>query len=239
MFPLYLITLRQLTGRLRLVVLGVLALVPVLLGLAVGLGNSDPDYQAYDELFLGLLFGVAIVPLSLLTIASAALGNELEDRTLSNLTLSPLPRWQIILPKLLATITVGAPPVLISAIVTVSLVYDGDSSVIAAAVAGTLLAIMAYSSLFLWLGLMTNHALGFGLLYVFLWEFLFTGFVSGIRFLSIRSYMVGIMRGIDDGRFETDSNIVISLPVSLIVLLVVIIGFTALAVRRLKTMDVP
>ena len=101
------------------------------------------------------------------------------------------------------------------------------------------LAILAYSSLFLWLGLSTGRALGYGLMYIFLWEFLFTGFVSGIRFLSIRSYMIGIIRGIDDNRFADDAGEVISFAVSIIVMLVVIVVFTALTVRRLRTMDVP
>jgi hypothetical protein len=39
----------------------------------------------------------------------AAFGNELEDRTLANLTLSPIPRWKIVVPKLLGVITIAAP----------------------------------------------------------------------------------------------------------------------------------
>ena len=239
MFPLYLITLKQLTGRLRLVVLGFLTVIPVLLAIPVSLSDGDPDYELIDGLFVATLFGVAVVPLSLLTIASAALGNELEDRTLSNLVLSPLPRWKIIIPKLLATLSVGGPPVLISAAITTSIVYQGETLPVIATVVGVALMVLAYSSLFLLLGLVTSHALGFGLFYVFLWEFLFTGFVSGIRFLSIRAYMMGIVRGIDDERFQENADIIISLPVSLIVLIVISVLFTALAVRRLQRMDVP
>ncbi len=73
---------------------------------------------------------------------------------------------------------------------------------------------------------------------MFLWEFLFTNFVSGIRFLSIRAYMLGIVRGIDDTRFEGDNNI-ISFPVSIIVMLSIFGVFWVLSVRRLKTIDVP
>lgn len=239
MYPLYMITLKQLTGRMRVIVLATLAVIPILLGLAVGLGDGQPDYELLDGLFIATLFGVAVVPISLLTIASAALGNELEDRTLSNLVLSPLPRWKIIMPKLLATITIGAPPVLVSVIVTLSIAYEGDTDAIVATLIGITLMILAYSSLFLWLGLVTNHALGFGLVYVFLWEFLFTGFVSGIRFLSVRSYMMGIVRGVDDSRFTENSSLIISFPVSLIVLVTITVMFTLLAIRRLRTMDVP
>ena len=57
---------------------------------------------------LGMLAG-AITPLAVLAIAGAAFANEVEDRTLANLTLSPIPRWQIVVPKLLAAITIAAP----------------------------------------------------------------------------------------------------------------------------------
>lgn len=239
MNTLYLISLRQLTGRPRLIIIGLLALVPVLLGVAVSFSDDGPDSSDLDNALLALLYGAAVLPIIALTVSTAALGNDLEDRTLSNLTLSPVPRWQIILPKLAAAVTIAAPPVLVSAVIATSLAYDGESQTIVAVVIGMALAILAYSALFLWLGLSTGRALGYGLMYIFLWEFLFTGFVSGVRFLSIRAYMIGIIRGVDDNRFTEDANQVISLPVSLIVMLAVIVIFTALTVRRLRTMDVP
>ena len=239
MDTLYLISLRQLTGKPRLIIIGFLAVVPVLIGLLLSLSSSGPDAADLDQSLLALLYGAAILPIIVLTVSTAALGNDLEDRTLSNLTLTPVPRWQIILPKLAAAVTVAAPPILVSAVITTLLAYDGETQTILAVVAGMGLAILAYSAVFLWLGLSTGRALGYGLMYVFLWEFLFTGFVEGIRFLSVRAYMIGIIRGVDDSRFADDSIQVISFPVSIIVLLAVIAIFTALTVRRLRTMDVP
>lgn len=239
MNTLYLISLRQLTGRPRLIIIGLLALVPMLLGLTVSLSDDGPNPAELDDALLALLLGAAVLPIIVLTVSTAAMGNDLEDRTLSNLTLSPMPRWKIILPKLAAAVTIAAPPVLLSAIVATSLAYDGESQTIIGVILGMALAILAYSAVFLWLGLSTSRALGYGLMYIFLWEFLFTGFVSGIRFLSIRAYMIGIIRGVDDNRFAEDANQVISFPVALIVLLAVIAIFTALTVRRLRTMDIP
>ena len=112
MDSLYLISLRQLTGRPRLIIIGLLAIVPVLLGLAVRLSDDGPNADELDNALLALLYGAAVLPIIALTVSTAALGNDLEDRTLSNLTLRPVPRWQIILPKLAAAVTVGAPPVL-------------------------------------------------------------------------------------------------------------------------------
>jgi ABC-2 type transport system permease protein len=205
---------------------------------AVAAGSGDVSAEDFDEVLLNGFFATAIVPLVVLAAATASFGNELEDRTLSNLTLSPLPRWKIVLPKLFATISVGAPILLVSLVISVSIAYEGDATVIAASVIAVLLTIVAYSAVFLWLGLSSSRALVVGLLYVFLWEFLFAGFISGIRFLSIRAYMLGIIKGLDDRRFP-DNDLIISFPVSLVVMLAIIGIFTALAVRRLRTMDVP
>lgn len=222
-----------------MVIIGLLAVVPIIMGFVVSLSDNGLETSEIDDRLIALLIGAAILPIITLTVATAALGNDLEDRTLSNLTLTPAARWEIILPKLAAAITIASPPILIGAIVSISLAYDGDSQAIAGIILGVGLAILAYSSLFLWLGLTTGRALGYGLMYIFLWEFLFTSFVPGVRFLSIRAYMIGIVRGVDDARFADSSSEIISLQVSVIVLIVVSLLFTALAIRRLRTMDVP
>ncbi len=226
------ISIRQLTGRIRLLVTALFAGLPVLVAYF-----TEGNFGDYDDEIIKGFYAAITIPLLALATATASFGNEVDDRTLSNLTLTPVPRWKLILPKLLAAITINGGVLLISVVLSVSLTYS-DSGVLVAAVIASLLTIIAYSMVFLWLGLMTSRALITGLLYVFLWEFLFTNFVSGIRFLSIRAYMLGIVRGIDDTRFEGDNNI-ISFPVSIIVMLSLIGVFWVLSVRRLKTMDVP
>ena len=242
MGTLYWISVRQLTGRSRMIIIGVLAIVPVLLGLIVRLNSGSPDGPSpgnLDQVLVALLFGAAVLPIITLTVSTAAMGNDLEDRTLSNLTLTPFSRWAIILPKYAASVTVAGVPLLVSAIVGLNLAYDADSQAVTAAVLAMALAIATYSAVFLWLGLASGRSLGFGLMYVFVWEFLFTQFVSGLRFLSIRAYMIGVIRGIDDRRFAEDADKVISMPISLSVLIALTVVFTILAIRRLRTMDVP
>ena len=58
-----------------------------------------------------------------------------------------------------------------------------------------------YASAFVWLGLVTTQAIGIGLLYIVLWEGFFSGFVSGVRLLSIRHYAIALMHGLDGRRF--------------------------------------
>ena len=63
----------------------------------------------FEKVVLSGMLAGSLGPLIVLAIAAAALGNEIEDRTLANITLSPIPRWKIALPKLLAVITIAGP----------------------------------------------------------------------------------------------------------------------------------
>ena len=60
-----------------------------------------------------------------------------------------------------------------------------------------------YASAFVWLGLVSTQAIGIGLLYIVLWEGFFSGFVSGVRLLSIRHYAIALMHGLDARRFAS------------------------------------
>ena len=63
--------------------------------------NNAPSCREFETAILSAMLAGSIAPLVVLAIAAAAFGNEIEDRTLANLTLSPIPRWQIAVPKLL------------------------------------------------------------------------------------------------------------------------------------------
>ncbi len=125
--------------------------------------------------------------LAILALATAAFGNEVEDRTLANLTLAPIPRWQIVIPKLLAAVSVSAPFIAISALVTSHLAFNADATATFAVTVSTLVGLALYACLFVFLGLATSQAIGVGLLYIVLWEGFFSNFVSGVRLFSIRS----------------------------------------------------
>ena len=97
---------------------------------------------------------------------------------------------------------------------------------------------VVYASVFTWAGLVTTKALAFGLVYVLLWEALITTFLSGTRYLSIRSYAIGVMHGMEGSPFNADLSIGFSTAIA-VGAAVVTIAFFALAVRRLSRMDVP
>lgn len=237
MSPVYRLTLRQLSGRWRLLITIVLASLPVIMGLIATVVDDPPSNEEFENFVINGMLAGSILPLVVLAIASAAFVNEIEDRTLANLTLSPIPRWQIVVPKLLGAMTVAVPFVVGSALITSYLYFDGDMTAMIAVTVGAFVGVALYSSVFIWAGLMTTRAIGFGLLYVFLWEGLFAGFVSGVRFLSVRHYSIALMHGLDDRRFAESDNL--SFGVAIGASVAVFSIFLLLSVRRLRRMDVP
>lgn len=233
----YALTLRQLSGRWRLLIMTVLAAMPVLIAVLTLRSDSAPSVVEFEVAVLSAMLAGSIAPLVVLAIAAPALANELEDRTLANLTLSPLPRWQIVVPKLLAAITVAAPFIAVSAFFTSHVAFLGDATATAAVTVSAVVGVALYASAFVWLGLVTTQAIGVGLLYIVLWEGFFTGFVSGARVLSIRHYAIALMHGLDQRRFAATSHMSLGLAVAVSV--VVFGGFLFLTIRRLRRMDVP
>jgi ABC-2 type transport system permease protein len=239
----YTLSIRQLLGWRRLLVLLGLAAIP-LIPAAINAASASPWYVwDADRVLLDHLLAAAILPLVTLTIATAAFGNELEDKTLANLTLTPIRRGRIVLAKLAAVLTVALPFVVGSALASVLLGYAGadfqgsGKAAVAAAVAFAV-GVAVYSAVFLWLGLVTSHPLGFGLLYVFVWEGLFATFVSGIRYLSIRQYTLGVVTTVDPARFLGADETIVGSPMAIAGSAVVFGAFVLLAVRRLRRMDV-
>ena len=233
----YMLTLRQLAGRWRILIMTVLACMPVLIATLMLRSDRAPSVADFEIAVLSAILTAAIIPLIVLAIGTVAFSNELEDRTLANLTLSPIPRWQIVLPKLLAAITVAAPFIAVSAFFTSYIAYLGDVRAVIAVTVSAVIAVMLYAAMFVWLGLVTTQAIGAGLLYIVIWEGFVSGFVSGARLLSIRYYGMAFMHGLDERRFADLEHL--SLAAVAITASVVFAGFLLLTIRRLRRMDVP
>jgi ABC-2 type transport system permease protein len=233
----YLLTLRQLSGRWRLMIMTALASMPVIMAVLTLRDDDGPTVAAFEQVVFSAMLAGSILPLIVLAIAGAAFSNEIEDRTIANLTLSPIPRWQVVLPKLLATITIAAPFIAVSAFLTTHVAFIGDTRATIAVVVASLVAVAMYASAFVWLGLVSTQAIGVGLLYIVLWEGLFSGFVSGVRLLSIRHFSIGLMHGLDARRFANGTHLGF-VPVITICALVFTV-FLWMSVRRLRTMDIP
>jgi len=233
----YVLTLRQLTGRWRVLIMTVLAAMPVFVAALALRSRSAPSVAEFETIVFSTMLAGSIGPLIVLAIAAAAFANEIEDRTLANLVLAPIPRWQIVVPKLLAAITIAGPFIAVSAFVTSYIAFLGDVTAMVAVTTAALVGVALYASAFVWLGLVSTQAIGIGLLYIVLWEGFFSGFVSGVRLLSIRHYAIAVMHGLDPRRFAHLDHL--GFGVVGAICIIVFAGFLLLSIRRLRRMDVP
>lgn len=233
----YLLTLRQLFSRWRLLIMTVLASMPVCIAMLTLHSGSAPTVAEFETAVFSAMLAGSIAPLAVLAIATAAFANEIEDKTLANLTLAPVPRWRIAVPKLFAAVTIAGSFMVLSAFAAGYVAFLGDATATLAVTVSVLVGVAVYASAFVWLGLMTTQAIGVGLLYIVLWEGLFSGYVSGVRFFSIRSYAIAVMHGLDPRRFAEAEHV--SFGVAIAASAIVFGGFLWLSIRRLRRMDVP
>ena len=244
------LSVRQLASRRRLLLVLLLAAMPIgLVALVSAIGDEESSNEEFVNILLDGMLIAAILPIVTMVLATAAFGNELEDRTLGYLVMKPLSRLRIVIPKLLAPVVVGAPLLIGSGVVatllgasglgTVLLVLDGDVQAVVAVGVAVLAGVVTYAAIFLWAGLMTSRALAFALIYVFLWEGLISTYLGGIRYLSVRAYSLGILHGMDEGSFGSLDGRVIEFPAAIGGAVIVTVVFFLMTVRHLTRMDVP
>lgn len=240
MGPVFWLSLRQLTGRWRLALIFLLAALPVGLAVILSLtaGGGD-DSGIFINLLLDGMLVAAILPIVTMALSTAAFGNEVEDRTLSYLVLKPIARWRIAMPKVLASIAISGPLLIASGVAAALLGFDGDVRAAVAVGVAIFAGVAAYAAVFTWLGLLTNRAIAFALIYVLLWEGVIGTFLQGVNYLSVRGYTLAIMYGINETGFEELGSRVIEFPAGIVGAVVVTVVFLFLLVRRLHRMDVP
>ena len=233
------LSLRQSLAPWRAVALLALAALPAAIVILVRM-TTDADSENYDNLIGAAVFGLGIpfvAPVVALTLAVPAFANEVEDRTLYFLMLKPTPRVTILAAKLLATLAVAMPLTVASG--AAAALIAGWSATWVLAIAGAIaFATVAYSTLFVWSGLLTQRALVLGFVYVLVWETTLSGLIEGVRYFSVRSYTFTLIHEADKDGLDTIANNVIEFPAAVVGLAAVTVVFFLLAARRLKTMDV-
>ena len=241
MGPVFRLSLRQITGVQRLLIVLLLVLLPVALTVLLRLTSSEGDGDPGDfanAVVNALLVGV-VLPIVMISFSTTVFGNDLEDRTLSFIIMTPAARWKIALSKLAAPILIGAPLIVVSAAATIYLGMDGDVNSVLAVCIGLLVGVLAYASVFTWAGLITTRALAFAIVYVFLWEGVISALVPGVKYLSVSAYALSVMYRLSDGTLEAVADQTIEMPAALIGSALVAVAFWLLTVWRLRTMDVP
>ncbi len=228
----YRLLLRSIATRGRLAAIGTLAAVSLLTALAVGAASpTDPLDAATRYANLNL---TTLVPVAVLVFGAATLGDLVDDTTLVYLWLRPVPSWVHVASAWAATCTitlplVGAPILLATAMI------EPDADLLLATVLGAVVAIAAYSALFVMAGIRFRRALPWGLVYILIWE----GFVASAgetaARLAIRSYVRSIISQLTGQELKlADFNLASGILVPLAIAVVAL----AYASRRLARADV-
>lgn len=177
-------TLRQLLGRRRLILFGLLAVAPAFIAyLNVQQGDGFSDL---DALIGSMAFHLSLpVPLTTMILATAALGTERRDGTLSFLTVRPIRRESIAAAKIGAAL-IGAGALNVTGALALAVVYGsgtGDWDVAAIAI-GSLVATTVYTAFFVPLGFFSKWATLIGIAFVLIWE---NGIVGPLGTLGVTS----------------------------------------------------
>ena len=235
------LTFRQIATVRRMIIVALLVAVPI--GGSVMLVAFDLTSETAALIFDLSIFAT-VLPIVALVVASPVFSDEIEDRTLPILALTPIPRWQIVIPKWITAFTVAVVPVAVSAFISAIIASDTNAYTSAIAVAiGTVFGCLCYTSLFAFLGTITGRSVIIGLLYIVAWEALFANVIPALNYLSIGQFAVAIGAQIEpailpivDG--EPNTIGIPAVAYSLIAGLVVMIGCGLASVWRLRTMDI-
>ena len=158
--------------RARIVGLAALGLLAVVVGFAIGAAGPAAPTEAGTDLVNA--YGLSIVaPVVTLVVASATLGDCIEDNTLVYVWLRPISRALIAASAGTASFLTAAPTVVVPLAAAAALTGGGGDLVLATVAAGTL-AVLGYLGLFVLLGLVSKRPLVWGVLYILIWE----GFIA-------------------------------------------------------------
>ncbi|MGA3030382.1 MAG: ABC transporter permease subunit [Candidatus Limnocylindrales bacterium] len=233
------ITLRQLMGRRRTLLLVLLATLPVLLALVFRLGGQT-DIQHFTRQSFDVVSMTILLPLVAILFGSGAFGAEIDEGTVVYLLAKPVPRWNVIAAKAMTAMIVS---ILLSGTSTavagfIVLAPAGNDGVLAteAQVLAMAVGSICYVSLFLALSLFTRRALVIGIGYMLVWEGALSVMLPGIANLSIRQYALGASAAIyqlpvEEARLSANTALILSA--------VLVVLTLAIATWRLMRFELP
>jgi ABC-2 type transport system permease protein len=232
------LTLRTLLGRRRAWLLVVLPAALLLMSLLLRLTVGEEDRTDAAVVVLGAFAIATVVPLLALIAGTGALGGEIDDGSIVYLLSKPLNRHVIVTTKLAVSAAVvtlfGALPVLLSGLV---LVGGADRLAVAYGV-GALVAGVTYCAVFLLLSVLTRNAVVIGLVYALVWEAGVGNVLPGAQALSIQQWSLAVTRAIvgADRADALEMTAAVRPQVAVVALVVVLVGATYLAGRRLRSL---
>ena len=202
------LTARQMLGQKRSLLLFATALIPVLIAVVYRFSDATnntiylPETGALisaqprwvSRVLLSQLIVGTLLPLGALIFGTAAIGSEIEDGTAVYLLSKPIPRWQVVASKLIVAWGVTTALVLLATIVSTVIALDHpfDYRILIGFSLAVAAGALVYTCFFVLLSIVTSRALIVGLLYVFIWEAVLTRLFSGLRYMSVRQYALGV-----------------------------------------------
>ena len=228
------LTLRSLLNRRRTLLLALVGVLLVLATLLFRLGSpSDAEALNITRQLLGD-FGIGVLlPLVAVIVGTAVIGSELDDGTIVYLLAKPIPRWRIVVVKLIVAWLVVL--LLVSpAIAVAGLIGHPDTGMAIGYALAAAFGALEYTAAFLALSLVTSRALVIGLAYVVVWEGVVAGLFAGTRVLSIRQHALAVADALGgEAAAAAELGVAVAAAVGVIVVLLA----TALAVRRLERVE--
>jgi ABC-2 type transport system permease protein len=255
--PITTLTIRQFMGGRAIWVTALISLIPALFALVYLIdpgGTTRYDFFA-RSIFLDV-FSPTILPIATLILATAALGNELEDRSLPYLTLKPISRTRIVVEKFFGVLITAIPAILLGVLVTYGILAIADEptrlagrialanplEALGPALLSTIAGVITFTALFMMVSLYIPRALLAGIIYIFLWESLLGRYLPGIRVVSVRHYVQSLFTRFLGEPPAAVPPITIEDPFqiqsALLVLGVTTIVSLAIAIRRLRRLDI-
>jgi ABC-2 type transport system permease protein len=166
-------SIRQLLPLKRSLALAVLQLVPAIVYL---LASSNRTADAALEVFLDggvATYFVLVLPIVSIVLASSALGVERRDQTLSFIVLRPVRRSTIVVTKLTATVVASMALHSVGAVALGGahiIRFSADIDLVFALLGGAAIATIAYASIFVPIGFLTDRAVIIGLAFLLIFE---------------------------------------------------------------------
>jgi ABC-2 type transport system permease protein len=194
-WTLFVFTLRQHLHGKRLLIMGVLFLVPAALAILVRATAPDVPLLALEFLLLFMFIPQALLPLVALLYASGIINDEQEDQTITYLLVRPLPKWAIYLVKVLATVTMVVLLTVLFTVLTYLAIFTGaeladhDIPLRCLKTASIhSLAVISYCSLFGLMSILTKRILAVGILFTVVVEGFFANLPFSIRLATVIYY---------------------------------------------------
>ena len=235
--PVYRLTLRALVDGRRLVILGLLALLPIIAAL-VYLGSGEVAAEVFWARLVNRLILPTVTAFIAIVIGASAVADEREDGTILYLVSTPLSRLSIIATKVLASWT-AALALLIPSVVIAGLIALGssaDAGQILWPAAAAALTALCYCAIAAWLAMITRRPVVIGVLYILLWEGTIATFAASADRFSIAAYgraiaAEGVARGNGAPSFGGVTGVIVLVAVTVVA--------TWLATRRLTRTELP